>query len=73
MSAISLHLSSHPRDDFREHVGGVGEDDLLLDVLRPVHVDPRGSRRPPGQGLFLKREASDLPSGVNSWQLLPLG
>jgi hypothetical protein len=42
------------RDGVGQHVRSVGEDDLLLDVLQPVHVDPRRACRPAGQGLLLR-------------------
>ena len=48
------------RDDLGQHVGSLGEDDLLLALLQPVHVDPGGPHGPPGQGLLLLDRQGDL-------------
>ena len=42
-----------PRNNLRQHVRGVGEDDLGLDVFRPLHVDAHRAGRPTRQGLLL--------------------
>ena len=36
------------RNDLREHVCGVGQDDLVLALLRDLHVDTLRSHSPPG-------------------------
>ena len=50
------------RDGVGQHVRSVGEDDLLLDVLQPVHVDPCGPCRPAGQGLLLRTLGDSPPT-----------
>ncbi len=59
------------RDGVGQHVRGVGEDDLLLDVLQPVHVDPRRPCRPAGQGLLL-RTLDSPPTVLSSYPLAML-
>ncbi len=48
ISKISINLLSVLRHHLRQHVCGLGEDDLLLALFRALHVDPGGTPRPPG-------------------------
>ena len=54
-----------PRNNLRQHVRGVGQDDLGLDVFRPLHVDAHRAGRPTRQGLLLLD--LDLHLDISTW------
>ena len=48
MSEVTRNYNSFLRLYLRQHVCGLGEDDLLLALLWSLHVDPCRAARPPG-------------------------
>ena len=48
MSKVTRNYNSFLRLHLRQHVCGLGEDDLLLALLWSLHVDPCRAARPPG-------------------------
>ena len=48
LSKLTKNYNSFLRLHLRQHVRGLGEDDLLLALLRSLHVDSDRAARPPG-------------------------